>query len=162
VHALWQDQRDGPSAIYYKSSGDGGTTWSADTRLVHQASPCEYPSVATSDSLVHIVWSDHRNGPFAEVYYKRNVVCGPAGAEGGGDLDGRFPASPLCMAPNPIVSWGRIPGHEGDLFFLFDAAGRRVGMDWGDRIGAGLAPGIYLAREPAGAVARSLRIVKVR
>src|ERR1019366_7371822 len=75
AHIAWRDNRDGNDEIYYKHSTDGGITWSADTRLTNDAANSEYPSIAVSGSLVHVVWNDMRDGNY-EVYYKNSTDGG--------------------------------------------------------------------------------------
>ncbi len=75
VHVIWWDYRDSNNEIYYKRSTDGGTTWSADTRLTINAAYSEFNSIAVSDSVVHIVWYDQRDGN-DEIYYKRSTDGG--------------------------------------------------------------------------------------
>jgi len=69
-------------------------------------------------------------------------------------------ASRLTVSPNPFTSFSTIPGHEAERFSLYDVSGRKVGTYRGDRVGEGLAPGVYFV----GAHGRAplLRIVKVR
>jgi hypothetical protein len=72
VHAVWPDSRHGdPSEIYCKRSLDDGTNWGLDVRLTDNPSESREPSVAASDSIVHVVWHDDRDGNW-EIYYKRN------------------------------------------------------------------------------------------
>ncbi len=75
VHIVWQDARDGNPEIYYKRSVDDGETWGDDEMLTNDLADSEYPSVAVSDSIVHIVWQDDRWGNY-EIYYKRSVDNG--------------------------------------------------------------------------------------
>jgi hypothetical protein len=63
--------------------------------------------------------------------------------------------------PNPFVSFTMAPGHEAERFNLYDISGQKVGAFPGDRIGEGLAAGVYFLR-PEGKDAKPLRIVKVR
>jgi photosystem II stability/assembly factor-like uncharacterized protein len=74
--------------------------------------------------------------------------------------DGRI-TDVLEAWPRPFVSYCRIVGHERDRFSVFDHSGRLVSVAGGDRIGAGLAAGVYFARgiEPNTA---PVRIVKTR
>jgi len=72
VHVVWREQRDGNMEIYYKNSSDGGTSWGADTRLTNNTANSQFPSVAVSGSVVHIVWWDFRNTN-DEIYYKRST-----------------------------------------------------------------------------------------
>jgi len=47
------------------------------------------------------------------------------------------------VQPNPCVSFARVPGHETECFILRDITGGQVAVCKGDRIGAGLRPGVY-------------------
>jgi hypothetical protein len=71
VHVVWGDSRDGNDEIYYKRSMDGGISWVADTRLTNNSAESRFSSVSVSGQIVHIVWSDDRDGN-GEIYYKRN------------------------------------------------------------------------------------------
>jgi hypothetical protein len=82
VHILWQDNRDGNYEIYYKRSTDGGVSWGADTRLTNNSALSLSPSVSVSDSAVHVVWYDERDGN-QEIYYKRSTN---GGASWGADI----------------------------------------------------------------------------
>jgi hypothetical protein len=77
--------------------------------------------------------------------------------------EGRKLASPLGLKlyPNPFVSFATIPGHEREPFDLYDISGRHVGNCRGDRVGEGLAPGVYFlsGEDKAG---RPIRVVKLR
>ena len=75
VHVAWTDDRDGNAETYYKRSTNGGVTWGSDTRLSTDSNNSYNPSVAASDSQVHVVWHDDRDGN-AEIYYKRSTDGG--------------------------------------------------------------------------------------
>jgi hypothetical protein len=75
VYVVWNDYRDGNDEIYYKRSTDAGVSWGTDTRLTYNTSGSEYPSVTVSGSIVHVVWSDYRDGNY-EIYYKRSTDAG--------------------------------------------------------------------------------------
>jgi len=77
VHVVWWDFRNGNDEIYYKRSTDGGVSWETDTRLTSNSAESQYPSVAVSGSVVHVVWNDDRDGNW-EIYYKRNPTGNPA------------------------------------------------------------------------------------
>jgi len=68
----------------------------------------------------------------------------------------------IMATPNPFVSFARVPGHEAERFALYDVSGRQVGTYQGDRIGEGLAPGVYFLKGMGDAGAAPVRIVKVR
>ena len=80
VHAVWHDTRDGNPEIYYKRSIDGGSSWSADTRLTNGTNSSYYPSLTISGQAVHVVWSDMRDGN-SEIYYKRDPTGNPVGIQ---------------------------------------------------------------------------------
>lgn len=71
LHVAWYDNRDGNYEIYYKRSSDGGTSWDTDTRLTNNSGVSNYPAIAVSGSVVHVVWYDNRDGN-TEIYYKRS------------------------------------------------------------------------------------------
>ena len=78
VHVVWTDQRDGflINEIYYKNSTDGGINWGADTRLTFALVYAGTPSVCVSDSNVHVVYDDGRNGNYFEIYYRSSTDGG--------------------------------------------------------------------------------------
>ncbi len=80
IYIAWQDQRDnypyiGASNIYYTISNDNGNYWSENIRLTHQTvGACGEPTIATDNSIVHVVWQDNRSSDTIidrEIYYKR-------------------------------------------------------------------------------------------
>ncbi|OFZ08628.1 MAG: hypothetical protein A2338_04530 [Bacteroidetes bacterium RIFOXYB12_FULL_41_6] len=71
VHVAWYDFRDGNWEIYYKRSADGGVSWGTDTRMTNNSHVSRYPCLASSGSVVHLVWHDDRDGNY-EAYYKRS------------------------------------------------------------------------------------------
>jgi hypothetical protein len=72
LHIVWYDNASGENEIYYKSSSDGGTTWSPPTRLTWMAGSSFNPRIrADSKGYIHIVWVDNKPG-HNEIYYKRS------------------------------------------------------------------------------------------
>jgi photosystem II stability/assembly factor-like uncharacterized protein len=67
----------------------------------------------------------------------------------------------FSVFPNPFTSFAILPGHEAERFSLYDISGRKVGTYRGDRVGEGLAPGVYFLRS-SDSQDKPLRIVKVR
>jgi hypothetical protein len=67
----------------------------------------------------------------------------------------------LTAKPNPFTSFATLPGHEAERFSLYDITGRKVEIFRGDRVGKGLAPGVYFLRQE-GKDSEPLRIVKIR
>lgn len=69
----------------------------------------------------------------------------------------------LLAQPNPFASSALVPGHETDVFVLSDITGRRVALCRGDRVGAGLRPGVYFlspVKAAGHSPVRHVRIVK--
>jgi hypothetical protein len=159
VHVVWIDTRDGDYEIYYKRSTDAGATWSSDTRLTNDPLKSWWASVSAADSVVHVLWSDYRDGNY-EIYYKRN----PTGNIGVEELSSSrlTPyASRLKVFPNPFTTFVILPGHSSERFALYDVSGRRVGTYRGDRIGVDVPQGVYFLRKLDGGTPPA-RIVKVR
>jgi subtilisin family serine protease len=76
IHLVWEDRSSGCGEIYYKKSTDGGTTWSAPTRLTYSPGEAGSPCIAvdSSDNL-HLVWTDTKSGN-PEIIYKHSVDSG--------------------------------------------------------------------------------------
>lgn len=72
-----------------------------------------------------------------------------------------IPADYLTVVPDPFITYARIPGHERESFAVYDAQGRKVGIYTGNRIGDGLASGVYFVRG-LDAASVPVRIVKIR
>jgi len=87
-------------------------------------------------------YSSSYDGALADVYLIKTDASGRLDVE---EPPARHPASTtsFLVRPNPFTSLARVPGHETETFTLSDITGRRVAVCRGDRIGAGLRPGIY-------------------
>jgi hypothetical protein len=75
VHIVWREQRNGNYDIYYKRSTDGGFSWEADTRLTNDSADSYLSSIASSGSIINVLWADNRDGDW-EIYNKRSVDGG--------------------------------------------------------------------------------------
>jgi len=73
VHVVWASG-DPPlnREIYYKRSTDEGASWEQEIRLTNATAESWHPSVSITDSILHVVWRDGRDGNY-EIYYKRNT-----------------------------------------------------------------------------------------
>ncbi len=62
--ATWSDQRFGGNnyEIFVAHTADGGTTWSADTRVSFNPQRSLDSSIVLIDDTAHVVWSDARDG----------------------------------------------------------------------------------------------------
>ena len=59
LHVVWQDLRDGESAIWYNRSEDGGSNWlTSDVRLDDDVGVATAPDVSCGDGRVYAVWVD--------------------------------------------------------------------------------------------------------
>lgn len=76
VYVVWQDERDGNYEIYFKRSTNNGIDWEPDVRLTNDPAISYIPSMAASDSNVHIAWYDYQSSILAEIYYKRSTDNG--------------------------------------------------------------------------------------
>lgn len=83
IHVIWFDDTSGNFEVYFKTSKDGGSTWSANKRITWTSDGSYDPALATdSENEVHFVWNDYTPGNH-EVYYRRTgyggLALGPAG-----------------------------------------------------------------------------------
>jgi hypothetical protein len=154
VHTVWVDDRDVNFEIYYKRNQE------TEVRLTDDSHSSETPSVCASGLGVHVVWSDNRDGNY-EIYYKRNSTGNVGTKERGGRGDKETGRQNYSALPNPFSSFTTVPGHERERFEMYDAAGRKVGTYRGDRIGVGLASGVYFLK-PEGKDVKPIRVVKLR
>jgi len=69
LHLVWADSSPGNYEIFYKSSGDGGATWSGNIRFSRTAGESAFADVGV-DSLgrIYVVWHDDTPGNY-EIYY---------------------------------------------------------------------------------------------
>lgn len=157
VHVVWQDARDGGSPeIYYKSSDDKGATWKTDIRLTSDTARSLLPCVAVSDSAVHAVWEDTRDGNL-EIYYKRNLSGNVA-------VEDDVPPRREDPGPASIVRGvlSLPPGvGRGELL---DVTGRSVaGLGPAMNDVSRLRPGIYFIRTTrAGQPVRTAKVILTR
>jgi hypothetical protein len=73
VHIVWHDYRgsNGNYEIYYRRSQDNGTSWDPEIRLTNATNDSWDPVIATSNTNLHVVWMDNRDGIY-KIYYKRS------------------------------------------------------------------------------------------
>ena len=76
LHVAWCDITPGSFEIFYKVSQDGGTSWSALTRLTWNSGVSGSPSICTDpDGVIHLVWQDNSMGNY-EIFYRRSTDYG--------------------------------------------------------------------------------------
>ena len=71
IKVTWSDFRHGNTEIFFKSSNDGGSTWSSDMRLTNNGADSQESSIAMQGNNIHLVWIDNRDTNF-EIYYKHS------------------------------------------------------------------------------------------
>jgi len=77
IHVVWYDDTTGNNEIYYKTSADGGTTWSATKRITWTSGWSEGPAMAIdSDNTIHIVWDDYTQPGKYEILFKKSTDGG--------------------------------------------------------------------------------------
>jgi hypothetical protein len=128
VHVVWGDNFDGNGEIYYRLSGDNGSSWGDRLRLTSESHESVTPVVMLTGDEVKVVWPDQRAAPNLELFFKRNptgnssAVCEPGRSR---------PRDLLRISPNPLRS-GFVTVHPPSgaavsrWLRVFDAAGSLV------------------------------------
>ena len=74
VHLARTDTRTGYRDIFYTRSTDAGATWLPDVRLTFSTGDIRTPSIAATDSVIHVVWRESR--AWWNVFYSRSTDGG--------------------------------------------------------------------------------------
>ncbi|MCI0448387.1 MAG: T9SS type A sorting domain-containing protein [Chlorobi bacterium] len=139
VHVVWVDFRDGNYEIYYKHSTDGGLSWETDTRLTNNSAASNYPSVSVSGSVVHVIWTDLRDGN-REIYYKRNPTGNPVGIINiNSEIPKEFSLSqnyPNPFNPSTIIHF-QLSINSFTSLKIYDVLGREVAALVNEQLNAG-------------------------
>jgi len=73
LHLVWEEEVAWIPELYYKSSTDGGDTWSISQNLTNTSLSCDRPRIAADTSgNIHLVWYDNTPGN-CEIYYMKYV-----------------------------------------------------------------------------------------
>ncbi len=138
VHLAWYKESSSYGKIYYKKSINAGLNWGGDTLVPNSTGSSEYPSVAVSGPVVHIVWQDNRDGN-NEIYYKRN----PTGNVGIQNISTEIPSAYSLSQnyPNPFNPITNVKFsilNSGDVkLVVYDVMGREVQTLVNERLNAG-------------------------
>jgi len=145
VHAVWYRILDvSNTEIYYNRSVNAGVNWGDDIRLTNNDGYSSQPSIAVSDTIVHVVWRDNRDGNY-EIYYKRNPTGNSAVEETFTHTKQKL-IEKYNVFPNPFVSSARVVGHGTEDFMIYDVSGKLMGKYKGNQIGIDLPPGVYFIK----------------
>ena len=149
------------NGLFYQYSPNGGTTWDKDTCLVSPSSKPTGPFVGITGSVVHVIWSDLRDGHKA-IYYKRNPTGNILPTEVNSDnSNGQNPICNFSIFQNPAnqnteiefelakdgnvtISLFDLQGHEISTLlkeFIYAGALKRISLATSN-----LEPGLYLCR----------------
>lgn len=74
IYVAWQDSRNGATDIYFSKSTNGGSTWSANTRVDNSAQQLFVPSLTVDGSgNIYVVWY---NGNFDKISFSKSTDGG--------------------------------------------------------------------------------------
>lgn len=139
VHLVWQDYRDGNNEIYYKRSINNGINWGGDVRLSNNSAVSEIPSICVSESAVHVVWTDERDGN-RELYYKKDPAGNPVAIE---NISSEIPVKMYLEQNypnpfNPITNFiFQIPKSEFVKVAVYDINGKELEILVSSQLSAG-------------------------
>jgi len=148
---------DSSQVYLIKTNASGDTLW---TRTCGGAGNDGASSVQqTSDGGYIIAGTTGSFGNGWQIYLIKTDANGNVGVEVSPSHQSRVTG--YGVFPNPFTSFASVPGHSSERFALYDISGRKIGTYKGDRIGEGLAAGVYFLK-PEGREGKPVRVVKVR
>ena len=124
VFVVWVDDRNGDWDIYMCNSTNGGGVFNPDMRINNDIetnmTQC-WPSVATSNGVVHVVWQDKRADDW-DIYYASSLD-GFSNKRINNDSVGRVQVHPSITAGGGVVNivwedYRTISGVTGDLYHV--------------------------------------------
>ncbi|MBI2374678.1 MAG: exo-alpha-sialidase [Deltaproteobacteria bacterium] len=142
IVAAWSDSRNGNADIYFTSSTDGGTTWSANRKVNDDsgAATQRHPAIVVSNGTIVIMWEDSRNvasNSNYDVYYSRSTDGGLTwSASTRLTVDGNFQGRP-ALATGPggklVAVWEDHRRHPYD-YGLYTASSTDGGVSWSAQV----------------------------
>jgi hypothetical protein len=143
----WRDERDENKEIYYKRSTDSGLSWGQDTRLTYATGDSYFNSISVSNTVIHVVWTDSRDGNL-EIYYKRDPTGNPIGIQPiSSEIPNQFslsqnypnPFNPSTRIKFDVALDSRLRGNDNVVLKIYDVLGRETAV----LVNEGLEPGTY-------------------
>lgn len=155
-HLAFQNQ----GAIYYSSSSDLGTTWSAPAKVSGEGKSCSFASIAAgNDGSVNIVWQDKSGQAEEEIFYSRSSDGGKSWSNPINISNTTTGSSEPKVAVGPdnavhVVWIDTLSGAKSpDVYYL---ASTDAGKTWSERADLSNTPGICsnpaIAVSPKGTV----------
>jgi hypothetical protein len=149
-----------PQVYLIKTNAGGDTLWTRNYGGTGEE-VCISAQQTQDTGYILVGWTRSFGNGY-QVYLVKTDANGSSGIE---NERGRGFEGPrvqgLKATPNPFTTFATVPGHEAERFSLYDVSGKRVGTYRGDRVGEGLAAGVYFLRSSE-SKDKPLRIVKVR
>jgi hypothetical protein len=71
IYVVWSDATTGNGDIYFKRSGDNGTTFGAIDNLSNSPGNSTDPKITVFENNIYVVWSDATTGN-GDIYFKRS------------------------------------------------------------------------------------------
>jgi hypothetical protein len=157
VYAVWKDNRNGPSDIYFNYSTDLGENWQAtdirlDTGDTPGASYSNAPQISSSGNNVYVVWEDDRTAyTMYDIYFNYSTDGGATWQASDIRLDtGDPPGANYSFDPqisssgsNVYVVW-QDDRNLADIYFNYSTDGGATWQASDIQIDTGDPPGVSL------------------
>jgi hypothetical protein len=124
VHIVWQDRKSGRYELYYKSSPDGGATWSTTQRLTWNHQSNEKPTiVAGFPQTIHLAWYNYVTSTNPDIFYKMSTDGGATWSAVSRltwtSTGSRYPELALDNTGKPQMVWEEYIINQYDLFYRY-------------------------------------------
>lgn len=139
TYVVWQDDRDGETAVYLNLSVDGGVTWrDGDEQLNTGSAAAGAPTIACAGDDVWVVYEDERDGELRNRNIRVNHSSdrGRSWLEEDVLLDGDTDGAAMSLAPTVVASGEDVyvawfDSRDG-AYDIFVQASRDGGESWLD------------------------------
>lgn len=130
IHVVWHDKISANLEIVYKSSTNGGGTWSGMTRLTWSVGQSREPSIAVdSSNRIHVVWRDDSPGEY-DIFYKRSTDGGTSWSAPkrlSWNAGGSYNPSIATSGNRVHVVWWDVSPGDSEIFYKRSTDG---GITW--------------------------------